>query len=116
MYSNPPRHGARIVSTILSDENMTASFVKEKKAMADRIHAMRVALRSSLEDLGSARSWQHITQQIGMFAYSGMSKEEVTKLRDIHHVYCTMDGRISVAGITNANVDYIANAIHDVTK
>jgi len=116
MYSNPPRHGARLVSTILSDDQLTKQFIDECKGMADRINEMRLVLRSLLEDQGSNRSWEHITKQIGMFAYSGMSKDEVIKLRDTHHIYCTLDGRISMAGVTSGNVDYIAQSIHDVTK
>jgi aspartate aminotransferase, mitochondrial len=116
MYSNPPRHGARIVSTILSDPDMTKAFHEQCKGMADRINSMRTVLRTKLEENGSTKDWSHITKQIGMFAYSGMTKEEVTALRDTHHVYCTMDGRISMAGVSQGNVDYIANAIHDVTK
>jgi aspartate aminotransferase len=116
MYSNPPRHGARIVSTILSNEKLTKDFIDQCKDMADRINSMRGELRSRLEDAGSDRSWEHITRQIGMFAYSGLNKEEVTLLKERHHIYCTMDGRISMAGVTSGNVDYIANAMHDVTK
>ena len=115
MYSNPPRHGARLVSTILSDEQLTQQFIAECKGMADRINEMRVVLRGRLEEQGSQRSWEHITKQIGMFAYSGMSKEEVIRMRDTHHIYCTHDGRISMAGVTSGNVDYIAQSIHDVT-
>jgi len=115
-YSNPPRHGARIVSTILSDDKLTGEFIDQCKDMADRINSMRVRLRTNLEDAGSNRSWSHITKQIGMFAYSGLSKDEVVALRDNHHVYCTLDGRISMAGVTSNNVDYIGNAIHNVTK
>ena len=96
-YSNPPRHGARIVSTILSDDRLTTDFIDQCKDMADRINSMRVELRSILEGTGSNRSWEHVTKQIGMFAYSGLSKEEVIALRDDHHIYCTMDGRISMA-------------------
>jgi aspartate aminotransferase, mitochondrial len=116
MYSSPPRHGARIVTTILNDADLAKSFVTECKGMADRIHAMRSVLRTKLEQLGGAegRTWDHITQQIGMFAFSGLTVEEVTQLRDQHHIYCTMDGRISMAGVTNANVEYIATSIHDV--
>lgn len=84
--------------------------------MADRIHDMRSSLRSALEQAGSTRDWQHITNQIGMFAYSGMTKDQVEELKAKHHIYCTADGRISMAGVTSGNVDYIANAIHDVTK
>jgi len=97
MYSNPPRHGALIVSTILSDPQLTQDFVDQCKGMADRINEMRNALRSRLEEAGSARSWEHITKQIGMFAYSGLSKDEVMTLTEKHHIYCTADGRISMA-------------------
>ena len=105
-YSNPPRHGARIVSTILSDKTLTGEFIEQCKDMADRINSMRVCLRSILEDAGSRRSWDHITKQIGMFAYSGLSKDEVIALRDKHHIYCTLDGRISMAVSMNKIIYY----------
>mmetsp|Transcript_1313 Transcript_1313/g.1905 ORF Transcript_1313/g.1905 Transcript_1313/m.1905 type:complete len:430 (-) Transcript_1313:1554-2843(-) len=114
MYSNPPKHGAQIVKTILSNERLTNDFIDQCKEMADRINSMRVALRSSLEEGQQDRSWDHITKQIGMFAYSGLTKEEVTALRDKHHIYCTLDGRISMAGVTTGNVTYMADAIKDV--
>jgi len=114
-YSNPPRHGARIVSKILSSEEKTNEFVDQCMGMAKRIDEMRIKLKQTLEDLGSSRSWDHVTKQIGMFAYSGMSKDEVVALREKHHIYCTLDGRISMAGVTSNNVEYIARAIHDVT-
>mmetsp|Transcript_17840 Transcript_17840/g.37572 ORF Transcript_17840/g.37572 Transcript_17840/m.37572 type:complete len:480 (-) Transcript_17840:217-1656(-) len=115
-YSNPPRHGARIVGKILASEEKTNDFVEQCMGMAQRINSMRSKLREALESLGSTRSWDHITKQIGMFAYSGMSKEEVTALREKHHIYCTLDGRISMAGVTSNNVEYIARAIYDVTE
>lgn len=96
-YSNPPRHGARIVSKILASEKKTDEFVEQCMGMAKRIDHMRKKLRQKLEDLGSSRSWEHITKQIGMFAFSGMSQDEVMALREKHHIYCTLDGRISMA-------------------
>ena len=85
--------------------------------MADRIIDMRRLLRSTLEDtLKSNHSWNHITDQIGMFAYLGINKDQVSKLREVHHIYMTSDGRISMAGVTKGNASYIANAIHEVTK
>jgi aspartate aminotransferase, mitochondrial len=116
MYSNPPRHGARIVSTILQDPVLSQEFVEQCAGMAQRINTMRTVLRSNLEQLGSHHSWDHITKQIGMFAFSGLSKDQVIQMRDKHHIYCTLDGRISMAGVTSHNVEYIANAIHDVSK
>lgn len=116
MYSNPPRYGAQVVKTILSDDRLTNDFIDQCKDMADRINTMRVSLRSSLEEGEQDRSWDHITKQIGMFAYSGLSKEEVTALREKHHIYCTLDGRISMAGVTSGNVNYMADAIKDVVS
>lgn len=114
MYSNPPKYGAQVVKTILGDERLTNDFIDQCKEMANRINDMRLELRSALEEGGSDRSWEHITKQIGMFAYSGLTKDEVTVLRDKHHIYCTMDGRISMAGVTTSNVDYMASSIKDV--
>ena len=116
MYSNPPRHGARIVSEILSDPQLSQDFKDQCAGMANRINSMRSKLTESLEQAGSERSWEHINKQIGMFAYSGLNKDQVMEMRNKHHIYCTLDGRISMAGVTNGNVDYIAAAIHDVSK
>eukprot|EP00979_Chaetoceros_neogracilis_P006456 scaffold1311_cov195-Chaetoceros_neogracile.AAC.3 len=112
MYSNPPKHGAQLVKTILSDERLTTDFIDQCSDMATRINEMRLSLRSALEE-GGDRNWEHITKQIGMFCYSGLTKEEVTALRDDHNIYCTMDGRISMAGVTTGNVDHIAGAIKE---
>lgn len=116
MYSNPPRQGAQLVKTILQDEDLSSAYLDQCAAMAERIQKMRYQLRSVLENGGSHRNWEHITSQIGMFAYSGLSEEEVISLRDDHHIYCTLDGRISMAGVTSGNVDYIGNAIREVSN
>ncbi|BBG94277.1 aspartate aminotransferase 1, partial [Prunus dulcis] len=116
MYSNPPVHGALIVSTILGDPDLKKLWLKEVKGMADRIIGMRTALRENLEKLGSPLSWEHITNQIGMFCYSGMTPEQVDRLTNEFHIYMTRNGRISMAGVTTGNVGYLANAIHEVTK
>jgi aspartate aminotransferase len=76
--------------------------------MADRINRMRGLLRSELEAAGSTRSWDHITHQIGMFCYSGLTAEEVTALKEKHHIYCTLDGRISMA-VSNAGIKMYPN-------
>ncbi len=101
MYSNPPRHGARLVTTILEDPKLTADFIEQCRGMADRINTMRTELHEALASAGSTRNWDHITKQIGMFAYSGLTKEQVMKMREKHHVYCTADGRISMAVSSN---------------
>ena len=114
LYSNPPVHGARIASTILTDPALNKQWLGEVKGMADRIIQMRALLKKNLETLGSKHDWNHITDQIGMFAYTGLGAEQMTKLAEEHSVYATKDGRISVAGITSDNVGRLAEAIYKV--
>lgn len=114
MYSNPPIHGARIASEILNDPALRAQWLGEVKGMADRIITMRALLKENLERLGSKHDWSHITSQIGMFAYTGLSAEQMDKLAKETSVYATKDGRISVAGITSENVGRLAEAIYKV--
>lgn len=116
MYSNPPVHGARIVSEILSSPDLRSQWLKDVKGMADRIISVRKQLRGNLEKLGSTRNWQHITDQIGMFCFTGMNAEQSEKLSKEFSIYLTKDGRISMAGVTSKNVDYLAEGIHAVTK
>lgn len=116
MYSNPPIHGARIVATILNDSQLKEQWLKEVKGMADRIISMRTMLRDNLKVEGSQRNWQHITDQIGMFCFTGMTQPQVERLIKEFSVYLTKDGRISVAGVTSKNVGYLAHAMHEVTK
>eukprot|EP00268_Persea_americana_P051846 TRINITY_DN5762_c0_g1_i10.p1 TRINITY_DN5762_c0_g1~~TRINITY_DN5762_c0_g1_i10.p1 ORF type:complete len:192 (+),score=32.87 TRINITY_DN5762_c0_g1_i10:606-1181(+) len=115
MYSNPPVYGALLVSTILSNPDLKSLWVKEMKGMVDRITRMRTALRENLEKRGSL-NWEHITNQIGMFCYTGLTPEQVDRLTHNFHIYMTRDGRISMAGVNTHNVDYLANSIHEVMK
>ena len=116
MYSNPPVHGARIVAEVLGDPTLEAQWRAECKQMADRIIEMREALQSAIVKAGSTKDWGHITSQIGMFCYSGLKPDQVDKLRSDYNIYITKDGRISMAGITTSNVDYVAAAMHEVSK
>ncbi|RKP15046.1 mitochondrial aspartate aminotransferase [Piptocephalis cylindrospora] len=117
LYSNPPVNGARIASRILNDPDLYNQWLSEVEGMASRIIDMRTQLRNHLEkDLGSSRPWRHITDQIGMFCFTGLTPDQVARITRDHHVYLTKDGRISVAGISSHNVDHLARAMHDVTK
>ncbi|RCI14347.1 hypothetical protein L249_6061 [Ophiocordyceps polyrhachis-furcata BCC 54312] len=111
MYSNPPIHGARIAEKVMASHNLRQEWLSELKQMADRIIKMRSLLRENLEKLGSVHDWSHITKQIGMFAYTGLSPAHMERLAKEFSVYATKDGRISVAGITEKNVEYLAQAI-----
>ncbi|KAJ1443499.1 aspartate aminotransferase [Ochromonadaceae sp. CCMP2298] len=110
MYSNPPIHGARIVAEVLTDPELKAQWYVECKGMADRILEMRTLLRSKLE-AGSSLPWNHVTDQIGMFCFTGLSPEQVLRLREEFHIYCTDDGRFSMAGINTKNIDYLSQSV-----
>lgn len=116
LYSNPPIHGARIVDVILSDKQLTSEWHDELKVMSGRIAQMRTGIVEKLKDRKSAHSWRHITDQIGMFAFTGLNKEMVDQLRTEYAIYMTQDGRISIAGLNTKNLDYVADAFHNVTK
>lgn len=116
MISNPPLHGARIAARILSDASLKAQWLEELRGMSHRIQGMRATLKNLLvNEFGSKRNWDHVTNQIGMFAFLGISPEQVEKLIQDHHVYLTKDGRISVAGITEGNVRHLAESLAKVT-
>lgn len=115
-YSNPPIHGARIAALVLTDPELNKQWLQEVKGMADRIITMRTKLRDGLKREGSTKNWQHITDQIGMFCFTGMNQDQVERLTKEHSIYLTKDGRISVAGVSSGNVDYLAHAMHQVTK
>ncbi|XP_014289278.1 aspartate aminotransferase, mitochondrial [Halyomorpha halys] len=116
MYSNPPVHGARIVLEILSDPQLKNQWLKEVKGMADRIISVRKKLKDELGKLGSSRNWNHITDQIGMFCFTGLTPEQVDRMAKEFHIYLTRDGRISVAGVSSNNYQYLASSMHSCTK
>jgi aspartate aminotransferase len=75
---------------------------------------MRKALRDSLEKIATKGDWSHITTQIGMFSFTGLTLKQSEAMVKKHHIYMTKNGRISICGITTKNVDYIAQCIKDV--
>lgn len=116
LYSNPPRHGAQIAAKVLGTPELRTLWLKEVKGMADRIITMRKTLVENLKKEGSSHNWQHITDQIGMFCFTGLDSKQVQRLIKEYSVYLTNDGRISVAGVSSKNNAYLAHAIHQVTK
>ncbi|KAH8606333.1 putative Aminotransferase class I and II [Trypanosoma vivax] len=115
-YSNPPLYGARVVASILNSPELRALWLDELRQMSDRIASVRKRLVQELKTCGSSHDWSHIERQIGMMAFTGLSKEQVLELRDKHKVYMTLNGRAAVSGLNTMNVAYVARAIHDVTK
>jgi aspartate aminotransferase len=114
--SNPPAYGARIASTVLNDPQLFSEWEENLREMSGRIIEMRKALRSKLEELNTPGTWNHITDQIGMFSFTGLTEEQVMKLREDSHVYMTKNGRISMAGLNTNNVDYFAKAVDKAVK
>ncbi len=77
---------------------------------------MRILIRNKLHELNPTKNWSCFTEHRGMFCYSGLTKDQVIRLREEFHVYMTEDGRVSIAGINEHNVDYIAECINMVVK
>jgi len=113
-YSNPPNHGARVVARVLNDPKLFEEWRAAIRTMASRIAEMRDGLRSRLEKLGTPGQWDHITSQIGMFSYTGLSATQVKMLKDKYHIYLLSSGRVNICGLTTKNIDYVAEGINDV--
>ena len=109
-YSNPPTHGAQLATTVLTDPELRALWVDELGGMRDRIKAMRHRLVAGLEAAGIT-DMGFIATQVGMFSYSGLTKDQMVALREQHGVYGTDKGRICVAALNDNNVDYVCRAI-----
>ncbi|KAL5601377.1 uncharacterized protein BROUX77_005626 [Berkeleyomyces rouxiae] len=114
--SNPPLYGARIVSVVLNDSALYEEWKDNLRTMSGRIIAMRTALRNKLEELKTPGTWNHITDQIGMFSFTGLSPAQVLRIREESHIYMTNNGRISMAGLNTRNVEYVAQAIDKVVR
>ncbi|XP_058839968.1 aspartate aminotransferase, cytoplasmic-like [Topomyia yanbarensis] len=113
MYSNPPAFGSRIVSRVLNDPTLRAEWMECIKTMSSRIITMRQALYDELVALQTPGTWEHITQQIGMFSYTGLNEKQVEILIKEYSIYLLKTGRISMCGLNENNVKYVAKAIND---
>ena len=113
-YSNPPSHGAAVVTTVVSDPALYAEWVEEVAAMRVRIREMRELLVEKLAERGVNQDFSFIREQNGMFSFSGLSKDQVERLKSEFAIYIVGSGRISVAGITRANIDPLCDAIAKV--
>merc|ERR1712048_1035044 len=116
MYSNPPKHGANLVVKVLGDEARFNRWKEELKAMADRILEVRSMLRSGLEKKGTPGKWNHITDQIGMFSFTGLTTAQCERLIKEHHIYLLKSGRISLAGLNKGNIQKMIDAVDEVVR
>lgn len=110
-YSNPPTHGGAVVAAVLNNPELRALWEKELGEMRVRIKAMRQKLVDGLKAAGVQQDMSFITTQIGMFSYSGLSKDQMVRLRSEFGVYGTDTGRMCVAALNSKNIDYVCKAI-----
>lgn len=110
MYSNPPQFGAMVAHEVMTHPELRGLWEEELKGMSERINKMRLALRTSLEEKTSGQKWNHITDQIGMFSYTGLTKAQVDKCTEAG-VFMLGTGRISMAGLNEGNVDHVAEVM-----
>ncbi len=114
IYSNPPAHGSAIVTHILNDATLRAEWEAEVAEMRSRIHEMRQLFVATLKEKGVTADFSFIEQQNGMFSFSGLSKEQVQRLKEEYAIYIVGSGRISVAGMTRTNMEPLCAGIAGV--
>ena len=110
-YSNPPIHGGSVVATVVGTPELRAQWEQELGEMRDRIKIMRQTLVDGLKAAGVQADMSFITKQIGMFSYSGLTKDQMVRLRNEFGVYGTDTGRMCVAAMNSQNIDYICKAV-----
>ncbi len=115
-YSNPPTHGSDIVARILNDPELRKLWETELGAMRERIKVMRRYLVDGIHQRASGADFSFVLQQRGMFSYSGLTREQVLRLRSEYAIYTIETGRICVAALTTKNIDYVADAIARVIE
>ena len=115
-YSNPPTHGGQIVAAILGTPELRALWDREVGEMRERIKAMRKALVGGIQKRVAGSDWSFVLRQRGLFSYSGLTKEQVRRLRAEYSIYAIDSGQLCVAALNSKNVDYVADAIAKVIK
>lgn len=116
-YSNPPAHGAAIVSNIMSSREMTDQWLDELESMRRRIIGMRQLFVAGLDERGvklAADGNDFLLDQHGMFSFSGLQPSQIERLRDEHSIYIVGSGRVNFASMTTASMKYLCDAIAQV--
>jgi len=113
-YSNPPTHGGQIVATVLGSPELRSLWEQELGTMRERIRIMRALLAEKIHARVPGADFGFVTRQRGMFSYTGLTKDQVVKMREQSAVYAVESGRICVAALNTKNIDYVADAIAKV--
>lgn len=114
MYSSPPIHGSKIVETIFSSPELLEEWKQDLNQVVGRLNDVRSKLYEKLDKL--IYDWEHLKLQRGMFIYTGLTQQQVIRLREEFSVYATEDGRFSISGVNDDNVEYLADAMNQVIK
>ncbi|KQB08037.1 amino acid aminotransferase [Vibrio metoecus] len=114
-YTMPPDHGAALVKTVLRDESLTAIWKQELNEMQQRLLTLRKDLCNELRNQHNTRQFDFIESHRGMFTVLGFSAEQMGRLREEFAIYGVADGRINIAGLTEKDIPYVANAIIQVS-
>lgn len=113
-YSNPPRHGAAVVATVLDDAELTAQWKTELTEMRERIANLRQQFVTGMKAAAPDHDFSHLLKQRGMFSFSGLNPMQVDELRNRHGVYIVGSGRINVAGMSEDRMDWLCRAVASV--
>ncbi|KIQ02563.1 MULTISPECIES: amino acid aminotransferase [Pseudomonas] len=113
-YSNPPTHGASVVAAVLNSPELRVMWETELGEMRDRIRTMRLAMVEQLAALNAKRDFSFVAEQRGMFSYSGLTTEQVERLRSEFGIYAVGTGRICVAALNTRNLPVVTKAIAEV--
>lgn len=116
MWSNPPAHGARIVTTVLNNPALLAEWKECVQTMSKRIRSARELLFQKMREKGTPGNWEHIVKQHGMFTFTGLTAKQCKFILEKYHVYALSSGRINMCAITTTNVDYVAKAFDDAVR
>ena len=110
-YSNPPTHGGGIVSDVLTNPELRQLWEDELREMRERIRKMRLAFAEKLKSLEVKQDFSFVVQQRGMFSFSGLTPQQVDRLREEHAIYAISTGRICVAALNSGNIDRVVKAV-----
>lgn len=116
IYSMPPAHGAAIVDTILGSDELTAEWHQELAEMRNRINSLRSTIVEALHSRGVAQDFSFIEKQHGMFSFLSITPEQIERLQKEYSIYIVGSSRVNVAGVSQANLDYFADAVATVLK
>ena len=116
IYSMPPAHGAAIVDTILGSDELTAEWHQELAEMRNRINGLRSTIVEALHSRGVAQDFSFIEKQHGMFSFLSITPEQIERLQKEYSIYIVGSSRVNVAGVSQANLDYFADAVATVIK